>query len=164
VVEWRRQRRGLPLVVPFLAVAIGGDKLLTNGIKELIDRARPTLNPIAKTLGPSFPSGHSSTAACVYAALALVLGRGRRPRTRALLAGSAVAIAAGVASSRVLLDVHWVSDVVSGLALGWAWFAVCAIAFGGRMLRFGSTVEEAAETSHPTRSGVGTGRAGDTRA
>ena len=53
------------------------------------------------------------------------------------LAGVAVGIAVAVAVSRVLLDVHWLTDVLAGLALGWAWFAVCAIAFGGRILRFG---------------------------
>ena len=31
-----------------------------------------------------------------------------------------------IAASRVLLDVHWLSDVLAGLALGWAWFAACA--------------------------------------
>jgi membrane-associated phospholipid phosphatase len=46
-----------------------------------------------------------------------------------------VTIAIAVASSRVFLDVHWVSDVVAGLALSWAWFAFCAIAFGGRPRR-----------------------------
>ena len=46
-----------------------------------------------------------------------------------------------IAATRVLLDVHWLSDVVAGLALGWAWFAVCAIAFGGRLLRFGAPAE-----------------------
>ena len=40
----------------------------------------------------------------------------------------------------MLLGVHWLSDVIAGLALGWAWFAVCAIAFGGRLLRFGAAV------------------------
>ena len=48
-----------------------------------------------------------------------------------------------IAATRVLLDVHWLSDVVAGLALGWAWFAVCAIAFGGRLLRFGAAAEAA---------------------
>jgi undecaprenyl-diphosphatase len=144
--QLRRSRRGLLLVIPFLAVAIAGEKLVTTAIKDLVDRARPTLNPIARTLGPSFPSGHSSTAACVYAALALVLARGRGPRTRTVLAAGAVGIAVAVAASRVLLDVHWVSDVVAGLALGWAWFALCAVAFGGRLLRFGAPIEQAVET------------------
>jgi undecaprenyl-diphosphatase len=131
-------------IVPFVLVVVIGDKIITNVIKELADRARPTLNPIAQTLGPSFPSGHSSTAASFYAALALVLARRRSPATRALLAGAAGGIAVAVATSRVLLDVHWVSDVVAGLMLGWAWFALCAIAFGGRHMRFAEPVERAA--------------------
>jgi membrane-associated phospholipid phosphatase len=52
--------------------------------------------------------------------------------------------------------VHWVSDVVAGLALGWGWFALCAIAFGGRLLRFGAPAEEAAtvaDRSTPSGSG-----------
>ncbi len=131
-------------VIPFLFVVFFGDKILTNGIKDLVDRARPTLNPIAQTLGPSFPSGHSSTAASFYAALALILARRRGARVRALLAGSAGAIAVAVASSRVLLDVHWLSDVIAGLMLGWAWFALCAVAFGGRRLHFAEPAERAA--------------------
>jgi undecaprenyl-diphosphatase len=58
-----------------------------------------------------------------------------------------VGIAVAVATSRVLLDVHWVSDVIAGLALGWAWFCVCAIAFGGRILRFGAAAETAARAA-----------------
>ena len=131
LVEWRR----LPnrFLVPFLLVAVLGDQLLTVTLKQAVDRARPTLNPIAASLGPSFPSGHSSTAASFYAAAALILARGRGARTRSLLAGGAVGIAAAVATSRVLLDVHWVSDVVAGVALGWACCALSAIAFRGRL-------------------------------
>lgn len=135
-------RRPSWFVVPFILVVTLGDVFLTLVIKELVDRARPTLNPLAATLGPSFPSGHTSTAAAFYASLALVLSRGRPARVRSLLIGSAAAIAVAVASSRVLLDVHWLSDVIAGLALGWVWFAICAIAFGGRMLRFGAPAEE----------------------
>jgi membrane-associated phospholipid phosphatase len=145
--EWRRAPS--LYLFPFLLVVYLGDKLITNGIKDLVDRARPTLNPVAETLGPSFPSGHSSTAASFYAALALILARRRSARVRALLAGAAGAIAVGVASSRVLLDVHWLSDVIAGVMLGWAWFALCAIAFGGRRLSFAVPLKEAAAEAGP---------------
>ena len=125
-------------VVPFLVAVMLGNKLLTELLKHLIDRARPALEPVAATLGPSFPSGHSSTAAASYAAFALVAGRWLGPRAWPALAGAAVGIAVAVAGSRVLLDVHWATDVLAGLALGWAWFAVCAVAFGGHALRFGA--------------------------
>ncbi|MGZ4356070.1 MAG: phosphatase PAP2 family protein, partial [Gaiellaceae bacterium] len=115
-------------------------------------RVRPSFNPAAATLGPSFPSGHSATAAAFFAAAALLLGRGRGRPTRAVLAGFAAGIAVGVAASRVLLDVHWFTDVIAGLALGWAWLAACAIAFGGRLLRFGATAETAARAANATEA------------
>ena len=130
-------------ILPFLVTVVVGEVVLVNTVKHLLNRVRPTFNPIAETLGPSFPSGHSATAAALFAGLALVLARRRSPRTRALLAGAAAGIAAGVACSRVMLGVHWLSDVVAGLAFGWGWFAICAIAFGGRFLSFGEPAEKA---------------------
>jgi undecaprenyl-diphosphatase len=130
-------------VAPFLLAVLLGDKLLTETIKQLVDRARPALEPVAATLGPSFPSGHTSTAAASWAAFALVAGRWWGRRAWPALAGAAVGIAVGVAASRVLLDVHWLTDVLGGLALGWAWFAACAIAFGGRVLHFGAAAQAA---------------------
>ena len=131
------------VVLALLAVILG-DKLLTHAIKELVDRARPELEAVAATLGPSFPSGHTSTAAASWAAFALVAGRWWGRRAWPALAGGAVGIAVAVALSRVLLDVHWLTDVLGGLALGWAWFAACAIAFGGRLLSFGASARAAA--------------------
>jgi membrane-associated phospholipid phosphatase len=137
---WRRPSRWIPV---FMVTVLVGQWLLTNGIKELLDRVRPSLNPVAETLGPSFPSGHTTTAAAMWAAAALVLARGTSRHGRALLAGGAVGIAVAVACSRIFLDVHWLTDTIAGLFLGWSWFAVCAIAFGGRFLQFGVVVEEA---------------------
>jgi undecaprenyl-diphosphatase len=147
-------------VVPFLLAVVAGDKLVTTVVKDVVDRARPHLNPIAATLGPSFPSGHSSTAAAFWAAAALVAGRWWGRRAWPALAGAAVGIAVAVAASRVLLDVHWLTDVIGGLALGWAWFAVCAVAFGGRVLRFGAVAEGA---GHPPSVSTD-GRSSSTRA
>ena len=134
-------------VIPFVLVVTLGNHLVTTAVKDLADRARPTLNPIAQTLGPSFPSGHSSTAAAFYAAAALLIGRRRGHVARTWLAALAVTIAVAVAATRVLLDVHWLSDVIAGLFLGWAWFALCAIAFGGRLVRFGATAERATDAA-----------------
>ncbi len=137
-------------IVPFVVLVIAGQNLITNGLKEVFDRLRPTINPIAETLGPSFPSGHSATAAAFYAAAALVLGRRRSPRVRSLLTGAAVLIAVSVAGTRVMLGVHWLSDTIGGLLLGWAWFAVAAIAFGGRLLRFGAAAEHVSDAAQGT--------------
>jgi len=87
------------------------------------------------------PKAIAATAAAFYAAAALLLGRRRSPLSRALIAGGAISITVAVASTRALLAVHWWSDVIGGVLLGWAWFAVAAIAFGGRLLRFGATAE-----------------------
>ncbi len=138
-------------IIPFVIAVVAGEEILATLIKNLVDRTRPAFNPAAATLGPSFPSGHTTTAAAFWAAAALLLGR-RRPRAaRAVLAGAAVGIAVAVASSRVLLDFHWLSDVIGGLALGWAWFALCGIAFGGRVLRFGVAAEVAEDVAAPPR-------------
>jgi membrane-associated phospholipid phosphatase len=134
-------------ITPFILVVMGGDELITGTVKQLADRLRPTFNPAAATLGPSFPSGHSATAAAFYATAALLIGRRSSRTTRAVLAGLAIGLAVAVAASRVLLDLHWLTDVIAGLALGWAWFAACAIAFGGRILRFGAAAENAAHAA-----------------
>jgi membrane-associated phospholipid phosphatase len=133
-------------VAPFLLLVVAGNGIVTTTIKHLIERVRPTLNPIAETLGPAFPSGHASWSAAFFAAAALLLARGRGHTARVVLVGLAAGLAVAVASTRVLLGVHWLTDVIAGLALGWAWFAACAIAFGERVLRFGATAEAAAPT------------------
>jgi membrane-associated phospholipid phosphatase len=138
-----------------LAVLVGMEAIML-GTKGLVGRLRPTLNPDAATLGPSFPSGHSATAAAFYAAAALILARALRRPLRQLVIAAAVAIAVAVAASRVLLDLHWFSDVIGGLSLGWAWFALCAVVFGGRLLRPTAAAEvassEAATAKRPPRA------------
>jgi membrane-associated phospholipid phosphatase len=131
----------------FLVLVVAGQLAITNLIKAIVGRERPQLDQLTSFSGPSFPSGHTTAAAACFAAGALVLGRRRSLGAKAVLAGGAAAMATGVAASRVLLGVHWFTDVVAGLLLGWAWFAVGSIVFGGRLLRFGAPAEEAVATA-----------------
>lgn len=133
-----------------LTITVGGQFALTNLIKWIVDRARPDLEPLTGFAGASFPSGHSAAAAATFACIALLLGRGRSPGVRAVLAALAVAIATAVAATRVLLGVHWFTDVIAGLLVGWAWLAIWSIAFGGRLLRFGAPVGAAERIAEAT--------------
>jgi undecaprenyl-diphosphatase len=133
-------------VVAFLTLVVGGQFLVANVIKAIVDRARPDFDQLTGFSGPSFPSGHAVSSAACLAAFALVIGRRRSIKVRAILAGLAVGLATGIACCRVMLGVHWLTDVLGGLALGWAWFALCSIVFGGYQLRFGAPAKTAAET------------------
>jgi membrane-associated phospholipid phosphatase len=140
-------RRPSRWILPFLVLVLAGEIVIVNGIKDVLDRVRPEFNPLAETLGPSFPSGHSAGAAAFLGAVALLMSRGRTPHERALIFGVAAGLAAGVACSRVMLGVHWLSDTVAGVLFGWAWVCAVSIAFGGRRLRFGAPAEKAAEVA-----------------
>ena len=137
------RKRAQLAVVGFLAITVGGQFALVNLIKWIVDRARPDIDQLGGFAGPSFPSGHAAAAAACYACFALLLGLGRSRATRVLLVGMAAGIAGSVAATRVFLGVHWFTDVIAGVIVGWAWFALCSTAFGGRLMHFGAPVEEA---------------------
>ena len=137
---WRTRRAA---VVAFLILVIGGQYAVAETVKHVVDRTRPDLLNLTGFSGSSFPSGHATAAAATLMAVAFLLGRGRRPHTRAVLVGLAAGLAGLVAATRVLLGVHWFTDVLAGMLLGWAWFALCSIAFGGSLLRFGAPAAQA---------------------
>jgi undecaprenyl-diphosphatase len=136
----RKPNRMLPA---FVVLVLGGQFLLANSIKYLVERTRPDVLRLTSFAGTSFPSGHATAAAASMATFALLLGRGRSRRTKIALAAAAGVIATCVACSRVFLGVHWFTDVLAGVLLGWGWFALCSIVFGGRLLQFGRPVAQA---------------------
>ena len=98
VVDFLRHRNRWSFL--FLLVVLVGMEISMLSIKGLVGRLRPTLTPEAATLGPSFPSGHSATAAAFYAAAALIIGRRLSGRWRHLAIAVAVGLAVAVAGSR----------------------------------------------------------------
>jgi undecaprenyl-diphosphatase len=80
------------------------------GIKLLVDRPRPGLDPLVRLpTDPSFPSGHAATSFAGATMLSFFA-----PRYRVLF----FLLAAGIACSRVYVGVHWPFDVLAGAALG----------------------------------------------
>ena len=142
-------RTGSWTSVWLLLTTVGGQFALVAWIKWLVARARPDVLQLSGFSGEFFPSGHAAAAAATYPCAALLLGHGRSRRTRTVLAALAAAIAGAVAATRVLHGVHWFTDTLAGAALGWGWFALCSIAFGGRALRFGRLVAAAEEVAAP---------------
>jgi undecaprenyl-diphosphatase len=112
------QRRARFALALLLVVLVG--RGLTEVQKLWIARARPDLQPhlvIVKT--SSFPSGHATSSMIFYLTLALALAGGRRWQVAAAIAALLLSICVGV--SRVMLGVHWPSDVVGGWAFGLLW-------------------------------------------
>ncbi len=129
-------------VALFIVAVSLSQTVVNNGLKWIIDRERPNVSQLAGWAGSSFPSGHSAAAAATYAGVAFVLALAASPRVRALLFAAAIALAAAIAATRALLGVHWLTDVLAGLAVGWSCFIAVAVAFGGRLMRLGVPIAE----------------------
>lgn len=105
----------------FLATIVTG-RLLVDAQKILSARERPEQEHLVTVHSLSFPSGHSSNAAITYFAMALLLmPLVRRKRIRRLLLIAAALITIAVGLTRMILGVHWPSDVVGGWAFGLFW-------------------------------------------
>ncbi len=121
---WWHQHR---LLAMGWLVAMAGNGALTKVLKNLFERVRPEhTHGIAEASGYSFPSGHSSASMVAYAMLAYLATR-LLPRAWHLAAAMvAGALIFTTGWSRVVLHVHYASDVLAGWLLGGTW-VVCTV-------------------------------------
>lgn len=113
------------------AVMLGGTLLsgwlVETAIKLAFGRPRPTLVPhLTEAAGMSFPSGHSFNSALGFIAVALAFATlSQRHAVRWTTVLAAVGVSLLVAGSRVVLGVHYPSDVIAGWlgGAGWAFLA-----------------------------------------
>src|SRR5437016_5718493 len=99
-------------------------------LKSLVGRLRPVVaHPIAHGTGDSFPSGHSLGSIVCYGAVLLVVLPAARGRWRPILITVIAALVALIGISRILLGVHYLSDVVGAWALGITWLGITAFVF-----------------------------------
>ena len=119
VAVWALWRRRLE-VAAFLIAAVAIELILAPWFKTLEDRARPSWSdPLTTIDGYSFPSGHAAGAGLLLAAAVLLTHvTVPRPRLRYALDGLWVLLALLIGLDRILLGVHFTSDVLAGWLLG----------------------------------------------
>jgi membrane-associated phospholipid phosphatase len=131
-VSWRQHR-----LRPLLAVltGLGSAYLVGRLVKDGLARTPPYRDiDILHGLGEAFPSGHAANAAMTWALLSVLLlgSRGLWPNPRrlraALLASAAVAVVVG--TIMVVMDYHWVSDIVGGWTVGLFALMLALLALG----------------------------------
>jgi membrane-associated phospholipid phosphatase len=120
--RWGRRRLPVAAMATTIAALLGS--WLCSLLKELFDRARPSASGdwtalIDTPSSASFPSGHAMGAFSAATAIAIL-----RPELRWI----ALALAALVAASRVVLGVHYPLDVTAGAIAGSAVGALVALA------------------------------------
>jgi undecaprenyl-diphosphatase len=114
LLAWRR----CPRLALAIVLIVAARPLVEWGLKELIDRDRPVGARLVRGTGPSFPSGHPLATAASWGLLPLVAAL--YTKRRAVWWSIAIGVwslAVLIAASRVVLGVHWPSDVVGSLLL-----------------------------------------------
>jgi membrane-associated phospholipid phosphatase len=107
-------------------LALAGTALINNALKAWFQRERPLHDHgfiIERSY--SFPSGHASGSMVFYGMLAYLLLVLCPPRLHRTIVVAAVAVITLVGISRILLQVHYFSDVMAGYCTGLAWLTLC---------------------------------------
>ena len=113
---WRGRQRlaGALLLIILVGRALGEAQ------KYWIARVRPDVEPhLVMVKTSSFPSGHATSSMIFYLTLALALTAGTR--WHRIAAAGAILLSLLIGTSRVMLGVHWPSDVIGGWAFGMLW-------------------------------------------
>jgi len=112
---WRQQ-------AVVLVAGLGVMALLQSGLKDLVDRPRPTADLVELRAGyssPSFPAGHVMSPTVLYGFLLYLAVALRLPlAARLALVGWSAFVLALTGPANVYVGVHWPSDVVGGYAWG----------------------------------------------
>ncbi len=127
ILYWIFKKRHL--FVYFYVFAVGGGFMLSPIFKNIVERIRPD-NKLLNLTDYSFPSGHALISTVFMGTLAYYVHRSRmNHNVKAILYGLFVIVVFLVSSSRLILSVHWMTDVVGGVILGIFWLSFSVLLF-----------------------------------
>jgi membrane-associated phospholipid phosphatase len=136
-----------------LTVVLSG-RLLVELQKVEFARARPDPHfQLDAVRSMAFPSGHAAYAMMLWLGIALLAVPSGKPRGIAVLA--ALLLAFSIGSTRLVLAVHWPSDVIGGWAFGAAWTLLLVRLTGGGRPGTLSQVKDADRRAAPRASATG---------
>ena len=116
-----------------LLLTVAGAQMLNNVLKDLFQRTRPApVEGLILAQAFSFPSGHAMVAAAFYFYLGYLSWRLLSGWPRAICLAGLVLLVLLIGLSRLYLGVHYLTDVLAGYAVGFAWAETVII--GGRLL------------------------------
>lgn len=124
IVIWLLLQRKTRLAVGFAATMLLAS-LSVQMLKVFIASPRP-IELYAGSDAFSFPSGHATSAATLYASVAWLVSRNASLPAKVCCFALAGVLVGAIGLSRIYLSAHWPSDVMAGLILG----ATLASAFG----------------------------------
>ncbi|MBU1293032.1 phosphatase PAP2 family protein [Patescibacteria group bacterium] len=109
-----------------LVLVLAGSIISANLIKVLVARIRPEpLQWFDSLLTYSFPSGHATSAMALFGFLAFMSAQLTRGYMRVSLVTALGALVFLIGFSRLVLGVHFFSDVMGGFLLGLFWIVLC---------------------------------------
>jgi len=143
---WRAGLRATAVVFVLGAIFVG---LLDTGLKEIFERVRPDLWVRPHVSGDSFPSGHALQGTAIYGTLTVLSAR-TYPRRGALVAVVGTGLILAIVASRAVLGVHWPTDLIGGMAIGF----LCMLVIVALIDRFETHNVVAAVRSSGSHHGV----------
>lgn len=112
------------LIAP-LWLTLVGSQITTYAGKYALARQRPEFVTEVTAVTPSFPSGHATSAMAVYGFIAYLVARDLvSVRQRFEVVYWAAVLVGLIGFSRLLLSLHYASDVAAGFLVGGFWLLV----------------------------------------
>ncbi|MGW6130401.1 phosphatase PAP2 family protein [Cellulomonas sp. NPDC055163] len=130
---WAWRRHGLRTRATWAVVTLFVAWGLAQVMKQVVARARPVVeDAVAHADGFSFPSGHATNTAVAGLTVTLLVWPLLGPRGRVAVPAVAATLVVLTAADRVLLGVHYPSDVVAGVLVGTAMVGASYLGYVGR--------------------------------
>ncbi|MEP6728004.1 MAG: phosphatase PAP2 family protein [Bacteroidota bacterium] len=121
LIAWHLSKKRIQYAIDTAVIALSSTAMMF-ALKQFFHRQRPQLPIIKGVSGYSFPSGHSLSSFIFCAILMYLVWKGNLSLTQKyLLIAFLFLFALTIGLSRIILNVHYATDVIGGFCFGMVW-------------------------------------------